>query len=147
MNWGHKITLVFLGFVIMMVYMVVKSFQANVDLVSEDYYLEELNYQQQIDKKNNVEAANMAIKYQITPEGVFLTFPDQTYLEKVSGSINLYRPSAASMDVQLSIALDSQFRQLIRPDQFSPGKYILKIDWTDGGKPYYQEIDLLIPGV
>jgi nitrogen fixation protein FixH len=146
MNWGHKITLVFIAFAAMMIYMVVKSFQTNVDLVSEDYYMQELNYQQQIDKKKNVKTDQKAIEYKLTSNGVELIFSESTMLSAIEGTINLYRPSEADMDQQLIINLDSMKRQRITPEMLVPGKYILKIDWKEGEIPYYQEIQLLVPG-
>lgn len=147
MNWGHKITLIFIAFAAMMIYMVVRSFQANVDLVSEDYYLQELNYQQQIDKKNNVAAQQKEVVSRLTVNGVELQFAETVDPGQLSGTINLYRPSEADMDRAVAIALDSQRKQMIAPELLQPGKYILKIDWKEGNTPFYQEIELLIPGV
>jgi nitrogen fixation protein FixH len=147
MNWGHKITIIFIAFAAMMIYMVVKSFQTNVDLVSEDYYIQELNYQEQIDKKKNVKVDQKQISHQLTADGLELAFAANTDLSLIEGTINLYRPSEADMDQAMSIALDSMKRQLIAPDLFIPGKYILKIDWKEGSTSYYQEIQLLVPGV
>jgi hypothetical protein len=53
MNWGYKIAITFILFGALIIFMVVKSFQQNIDLVTDDYYQEELKYQQQIDKLEN----------------------------------------------------------------------------------------------
>ena len=146
MNWGHKITIVFIAFAAMMIYMVVTSYQANVDLVTEDYYLQELNYQDQIDKKQNVKADQKEVRYELTQAGLELYFPPGAN-EPLTGIIHMYRPSEADLDQKLDIATDSTGIQIIGPKQLVPGKYVLKIDWQEGGTPYYQEIELLIPGV
>jgi hypothetical protein len=147
MNWGHKITIVFIAFAAMMIYMVVRSFQANVDLVSEDYYLQELNYQEQIDKKQNLINDKRQVTHQMTDEGILLNFSRSSSIENIKGTVNIYRPSEADMDQTLDISLDSQYTQLISPRLLSPGKYVLKIDWSEDETLYYQEIELLIPGV
>jgi nitrogen fixation protein FixH len=146
MNWGHKITIIFVAFAGMMIYMVVRSFQANVDLVTEDYYIQELNFQQQIDKTKNVKADQKEVSHRLTIEGVELQFSEKSTLSNLEGNINIYRPSEADMDKSISIALDSQMKQMISPEFFIPGKYILKIDWKEGETPYYQEIELMVPG-
>ncbi len=48
-NWGHKLTLGFVAFAGMIVYMVVQSMHTRYDLVSNEYYKDELQYQQVID--------------------------------------------------------------------------------------------------
>lgn len=145
-HWGHKVTILFVAFAAMMIYMVVRSFQANVDLVSEDYYMQELNYQQQIDKKQNVKEKQRQVTHRLTAAGVELQFAAQNVQQETQGQINIYRPSEADMDKILPIALDDQLKQVISPQWLLPGKYILKIDWTEGNIPFYQEIELQIPG-
>ena len=49
LNWGQKMMLVFLVFVGGMSYLVYRCVKTNYDLVSTDYYKEELSYQQVID--------------------------------------------------------------------------------------------------
>ena len=41
MNWGKKIAVLYIGFVIMIGFLVYKSTQQNTDLVSDDYYKKE----------------------------------------------------------------------------------------------------------
>ena len=53
LNWGHYIVIGFIGFVILILFMVFRSYQHNNDLVSEDYYAEEIAFQDVIDKKSN----------------------------------------------------------------------------------------------
>ena len=128
MNWGHKIAIIFVAFATMMIYMVVRSFQANVDLVTEDYYIQELNFQQQIDKTKNVRLDEKEVSHRFTMDGVELQFSEKTLSGELEGNINIYRPSEADMDKSVTIALDSQRKQMISPEFFVPGKYILKID-------------------
>jgi hypothetical protein len=142
MNWGHKLTLVFIAFAAFMIYMVVRSFQANVDLVTEDYYLEEINYQEKIDKISNVKRFDKAVDYRLTMEGVELTFPENS----ANGTVHLYRPSEADQDKKYDLIVDEHNRFLIGIKDLRPGKFRIKLDWSDGAVPYYQEIEVLIPG-
>ena len=45
MNWGNKITLVFIGFVILVITMVIFSMKQEFHMVEENYYEEEIAYQ------------------------------------------------------------------------------------------------------
>ena len=45
MNWGNRIILVFVCFIAFILSMVTRAFQQDFDLVAEDYYAQELNYQ------------------------------------------------------------------------------------------------------
>ena len=53
-NWGTKIALSFVGFCGLMIFMTVKSFNTDFHLVTEDYYAEELQYQDHIDRVKNL---------------------------------------------------------------------------------------------
>ena len=50
MNWGYKILMVYVIFIAGILLLVFKSSSQNQDLVTEDYYEQELKYQQKIDE-------------------------------------------------------------------------------------------------
>ena len=52
-GWGTKITLLYLAFVVLIVTLVTKSMHQTFDLVSGDYYNQELKYQDVIDASKN----------------------------------------------------------------------------------------------
>ena len=60
MNWGYKILLVFAVFVAGILFLVYKSSNQKMDLVTTDYYEKELKYQQKIDAMDKV--ANCLIR-------------------------------------------------------------------------------------
>ena len=65
-NWGTGIVLAFIGFIAFIMYFVIsmninKDYQH--DLVTDDYYKEELEYQNDIDKEEN--ANNLEKTYQL----------------------------------------------------------------------------------
>jgi len=53
-SWGYKIVIGYLAFVLGILFLVYKANQQKFDLVTEDYYGEELKYQNIIDQKSNV---------------------------------------------------------------------------------------------
>ncbi|MDF9795995.1 hypothetical protein OKW21_001258 [Catalinimonas alkaloidigena] len=143
MNWGYKIVFAFSVFVVFIVFLVVKSFQQNIDLVAEDYYKQEIQYQQQIDKINNSHALNERITFIQENQQLMVQFPEELN-HQLEGEINLFRPSDARFDVNTKIAVDSKLRQWIPTSDLLKGYYKVKVDWTDGVKDYYVEESLYI---
>ena len=143
MNWGHKITLAFSAFVVFIVFMVVKSFQENVDLVTEDYYKQEIQYQQQIDKINNTHALKQKVSFAQENQQLIVQFPEE-FKNGLSGEINLFRPSDARFDVSTEIKVDTNLRQSIPTSDLAKGYYKVKVDWNDGDKAYYMEESVFI---
>ena len=52
MNWGYKLMFVFIVFAGLMGTLVYKSMNTKYELVTKDYYKDELKYQDRIDAKN-----------------------------------------------------------------------------------------------
>ncbi len=142
MNWGYKIFFSYVIFIAIMMYLVVRSFQTNIDLVTEDYYGEEIKFQEKIDKQKNTASLKEAIKAKVADEGILVIYPKE--LTKLEGEIHLYRPSEATEDQRFAINVDSQFQQVLITTALKKGKYVLKFDWSDGLKDYYQEIPLYL---
>jgi len=143
MNWGHKITLVFIAFVGLMVFMVYQSFQVNIDLVAEDYYQQELEYQQKIDKIKNTQQLSQNISLAQDNHQLIVQFPD-LFEKELDGNISLFRPSDARFDVNTKITLDQNHRQSISTAEMAKGYYKVKMDWKDGDKAYYHEESIYI---
>ena len=55
MNWGKSIIAAFLFFALFIGVLVFICMKQEVSLVSKDYYKDEINYQQQIERLNNAE--------------------------------------------------------------------------------------------
>ena len=49
-NWGYKITVFYLVFIAGIMYLVIQSSRQKMDLVTTDYYAQELKYQDKIDQ-------------------------------------------------------------------------------------------------
>lgn len=145
MSWGIKITILYVGFVVMIGTMVFLTMRQNVDLVSADYYQQELDYQQKLDRMN---ASNtLAGKPEVRPgkEFVSISFPAEMRGKKISGRVNFFRPADAARDFNLEISTDSSGAQQIPANKFVSGMYTVQISWTAGEKKYYNESPLYIP--
>ena len=138
MNWGWSIVLAFSLFGAFIIALVVRSFQETIDLVSEDYYQQELGYQQQIDKMINHQALLVPLSFSQQAQRLVVQFPNDLAAE-VQGTIQLFRPSDARSDRTLTIALNPARQQIIATNELVKGRYKIKVDWTSGEEAYYTE--------
>ncbi len=139
MNWGKGIFIFYSLFVVAILSVVYFSFTQEVNLVAEDYYKQEIAYEDQIIRIQN--ADKLANKPTIILKNNFieLAFPKEI---TPKGSILLFRPSDSSKDRRIPIALGVNGTQQIDFSTQQQGKWIAKLLWSDGSKEYYQEIDL-----
>ncbi|WP_017730939.1 FixH family protein [Nafulsella turpanensis] len=137
MNWGHGIAIFFACFVGFILLLVVKSFQQNIDLVTENYYQQELEYQHQIEKIKNAEALEIGVRISNKEGQLGLHFPPIG--KPVSGEVQIFRPSDARFDTLSTIKPDEDNSHYISTKELPAGFYRIKINWQAGGTEYYTE--------
>lgn len=138
MNWGTGVVIamiLFMAFILSFVYksVVMKEYQH--ELMSEDYYRDELHYQEEIDKINNASELEENVKIIRSENGILIEFPEGLDSDQITGKISLLRPSNKKLDLIVDIALKSS-KQLIQEDQLVSGKYLVIIDWKNGEDEY-----------
>ena len=145
MNWGYRIVVAYLVFVLILGVMAYKSFSTKVNLVAPDYYRQELAYQQQIDKIVNTAALEQPVTIELIAEDEMMevTFPAD--LEGLTGTITLYRPSNAQMDRVWVLQTDEQNQQRIPVGELPRGLWKVKLEWQAQDKPYYQQKNIYLP--
>lgn len=137
-NWGTGIVLAFIGFIGFILFFVVKMSmddRANHDLVTEEYYKAELGYQKEIDAETNANNLSSKLIIRKTPKGLIVEFPKDINLEKIKGTVSLYRPSNKHLDFDLPISL-SNAHLLIPDKRLLDGRWDIKIAWQYQDKPY-----------
>lgn len=143
MNWGKKITLVYLGFVALIVTMVVISMRQKVDLVTPDYYAKELNYQTDINKMSNAKALKSSMKCSVINNTIEITFPEEHADQSISGLILAYKPSDNKSDREFQFNTNDG-RYVFSTENFMAGMYKIKVDWKAGDKEYQSESVIVI---
>jgi hypothetical protein len=138
-NWGTGILIVIIVFLIAIISFVIFTTTHKVNLVEEDYYPKELNFDSQIEKNSNTEALDEKVSFIVKDSLVVIAFPDFVDAKLIEGTILVYRPSDYDEDLRYNIELDTNNYQYIPTYKLLQGKYILKIDWTFEGKNYFQE--------
>ena len=137
LNWGHFILISFVLFVFLILYMVFRSYQHTNDLVAEDYYAKEIQFQEVIDKKKNAGELAENITWKSTSSGILIHYPA---LEgKIGGKIVLFRPSDKNLDQEFDIVPDEKNEQVLPSEGLVSGKYQIQIDWKAGEEEYFTE--------
>ncbi|MBK6949673.1 MAG: FixH family protein [Haliscomenobacter sp.] len=95
-NWGTGIALFYGTFVLIMVFAVIRSTKQDNSLVSDQYYADDLKYQEHYDKLVNAQSLerDLAVKNNPSLGQVELRFPSA--LGQVSGEVHFFCPRIAS---------------------------------------------------
>ncbi|WP_299114581.1 FixH family protein [uncultured Winogradskyella sp.] len=131
-NWGTAIVIAFVGFISFIMYFVVSmstNDKYNHDLVTDDYYQQELKYQEDIDKVENAKKLSENISWKKTEKGIVLTFPKDLSIKDIKGKVFLYRPSNKQLDFEIPISL-SIHNLLIPDNRLLDGRWNITIDWS-----------------
>jgi hypothetical protein len=136
-NWGTGIFIAIVLFMTFILTFVYKSFSEKYrhELVSEDYYGDELRYQEEIDKLNNALKLNEDISLHVSNKGITIVFPEDIDFNKIFGIISFQRLSNKKLDFNQEINLKSH-TVLIPENKLVLGKWEVKIDWLYEDEKY-----------
>ncbi len=87
LTWGTGIWAFYGLFVLMILAMVGMSIVQKIDLVTDNYYEEEVQFQGKIDKINRAKQLATPLSWEVTEAGIRIHYP--TELKGISGKINL----------------------------------------------------------
>ncbi len=144
MNWGRWIALSFVAFAAGTIAMVFISMNTRVDLVTEDYYDQELKYQQHIRLVNNTRSLGKDISLTQENGMVKLNYPSVGGHKDYSGTIRFFRPSDKRGDFSAEVVADSSYAQYIPVSSVERGYWRAKIFWNVGVEHYYSEFPVII---
>ncbi|MEM6524493.1 MAG: FixH family protein [Bacteroidota bacterium] len=143
MNWGTRIVVTFIAFVGVIITMVVISMKQDIHLVAKDYYVQELAYQDQMDRISNSNELNELkplVNYDAVNKRITLSTPDGKNLD---GTIYFFRPSDARLDKKYTIQLVNG-KQVFSSDDLDKGLWRVKVNWKDQDKEFYTEKVLIL---
>ena len=138
LNWGTGIVLAFVAFIAFILFFVIRmstDTQADHDLVTKEYYQQELAYQEEIDAEKNALALGTKLQYERSAEGLRLTLPEKLQNSDAVGTMSLYRPSNKHLDFDLPIRL-SKTHLLIPDNRLLDGRWDIKIQVEHEGVNY-----------
>jgi len=124
--------------------MVVISMRQKVNLVSEDYYQEELDYQDQIFRTKNFNELEVKPSIQLDRERKVIIFsiPKSEEMKNVNGVFHLFRPSDSALDRKLDFDLQGGEALEIDFAELQGGRWLAKVTLHNGVKGFYIEKDI-----
>lgn len=125
-----------IGFVAFMMTLVVISVkQDDIHLVTENYYEKEIKYQDQINRESATAALDREVLvFDAQRKAILLDLP-----VGAKGNLQLFRPSDARLDQQVSVDVTEVGKTSVPLDQLKSGYWRAQLTWTEGGVDFYQE--------
>lgn len=144
-NWGTSIAVVYGIFALVMIFALIKSTGHDHSLVVEDYYDQDLKYQQQFEKMQHSRDLQEPVEIRLNnvDRAVEIQFP--VSMQGLSGEVLFYNPVDKKLDYKVSVLPDqTSHKQVIPIDRLRPGKWKVKIDWKAAGQAFYDEKELIL---
>ena len=145
-NWGTGLVIGMLAFVSFIMYFVVtmlSSSDYDHDLVVEDYYKEELHYQQDIDAERNAFSLNESVEIIRKNAKLILEFPKSIDLQNVDGEVLFYRPSNKKLDFRIPFSEIKASKVEIPETSLVRGRWNVKVSWKQGDREFLFRKEIL----
>lgn len=143
-NWGTGIAITLVLFVGLMSFMVYKTSQQRYDLVSENYYEEELQYQEIIDQKRNSKSLIGKAKIVRTEKDFILELPSDFEGKSKNFSALMYCEKDARLDFNWEEKSTVENTSRIPFTKFKDGRWIAKVKLHCDGIDYYFEPEIIL---
>ena len=142
-GWGWKIGVLYGGFVALILTLVIGSSRHSSELVSEDYYGDELAYQKVIDASKNQSGLSHPMEVHADANSVVIDLPEEFRNKEVYGSVQFYSPVNSKWDRNFKI--DKEVNSIyINRSKLQNTRYVLKVSCRVDGRDYYQESELYL---
>lgn len=143
MSWSKAIILSFILFAVFVAAMVTVCVRQDIGLVTRDYYKEELQYQEQLDRKQN--ALNLEARPDIVVREDNLEIHYAEMDAVSTGTVTLFRPSNAALDREFRLLVPSSEAVQRFPLRGAvKGLYKARMRWVMRGKEYFMEKVIVI---
>ena len=144
--WPYAIVAVFVLFALYIGSMVYQAMQTDVNLVSDDYYPQELVHQQRMDAVARTAALPVPIEitHSDASRRLSLQLPAALAGQAVHGQVHFFRPSNQALDFTLPLKPAADLQQLVNTSKMAPGHWRVQLNFTAGGQAYFLEQDLTL---
>ena len=143
-NWGLGIALSIIIFTLISIGFIYFAFNQKINLVRDDYYEAELNFDEKIEIINRTASLPEQLQINISLNEIKLNFPSLSEQSRIQGDIKLYRPSDRNLDINIPIELDSNFMQSINTNILANGMWKIQVDWMADSVRYFNEKIIMV---
>lgn len=144
-SWGHGVIIALGGFMIFILSMLFlfPNGQKNSEMVTDNYYEEELQYQDVIDAKQKADQLEVKPVYSQDASGIKVTFPEDYNNSNTKVKFVLNRTDDQNLDVKREIQLDANKAIFIPAQVLKMGNYTLRLMWTKDKVDYRMDYDVI----
>ena len=144
-TWGHGIMVAlgsFMIFILSLIWYFTSTWK-NSELITDNYYEEELAYQNVIDAKNKAINLKELPVYQQNESGISVTFPSEINNSNSKFRIDLHRAEDQKLDIIREMKLDQRNSIFIPAKVLAKGNYVLRVMWKKDNEEYQLDYDLI----
>jgi hypothetical protein len=111
------------------------------DLVTPDYYEQELRFQTRLDALHRTApfAERIAVDTDAAGERLRITLPREALGPDTAGRIEFYRPAAAPLDRAFALRPDADGAQTLDVSGLEAGLWKVRLHWRTAGQDYFVE--------
>ena len=142
--WPYGVIAVFAIFILGTAGLIVLACTHRTELVSADYYEQEIRFQTQLDRQRRARESGALVAYEPEARRIRIALRNAREGQPVSGRVHLYRPSAAGLDRQVSLATDLAGVQFLDAEGLLPGLWKVRVDWMVGSESFFLDQSLVI---
>ncbi|WP_027378847.1 FixH family protein [Chryseobacterium daeguense] len=144
-SWGHGVVIALFAFIIFILSMLFlfPNGQKNSEMVTDNYYEEELKYQDVIDAKKRADELQEKPAYSQDKAGIKITFPKDYDNSNTTVKFVLNRTDDQNLDIHKSVQLDANKSFLIPAQVLKMGNYTLRLTWTRDKTDYRMDYDVI----
>lgn len=143
MNWGYKLMFVFIVFAGLMGTLVYKSMNTKYELVTKDYYKDELKYQDRIDAKNESSKLSDICIIQ-DKDSVVINFPKELATTSIFSDIWFYCKTDETKDKHLKFESPAGKALAIPVNLINKANYQVKVNYKTAKTNYYSEKEIIV---
>lgn len=142
MSWGNKLVVVFVAFAALMGTLVYKAVNTKFELVTKDYYKDELRYQEKLDGAANAAAAGPLV-VKVSAGVIDIQLPQSLAATVADADAWFYCKTNAAHDQRSQVKIENGAHHF-DASHFAKDSYELKLQFTSGGKQYYYSSPVII---
>ncbi len=144
-SWGHGVIVALATFILFILGMVFyfTSTMKNSELVSDNYYEEELQYQNVIDAKNRADQLTQKPSVKLLDSGIQILFPENDQHQNSKFNFFLFRTDDKNLDIKKDFVLDANNQYIIPKNILRKGSYTLKLKWKNNKLDYQIDYNIL----
>jgi hypothetical protein len=146
--WPYSIIAFFVVAIIGAVAFIIFCNRHGTELVTVDYYEQELRHQQRMESVARTAQlqGTLSVTFDDAAKRVTVQLPKDHALLKPAGQIHFYRPSAAGLDRKFVLEVNARGEQSLDARELIAGLWRVRVTWTIGEAEFFADEPLVIGG-